>query len=146
MCSMFLRMSEISEHALVSIELVKWIYYFTIVQIHRWFHRTTLQVQTLRCFTVFPDRVTLSGAAGCGRGCISLVGHLTLLAGVVGTCVSTVGDAISDAVLTRTGGVHRPLETSLSRDVGTSDLRLRRTVPRSVLTKYDRGSGVRPTT
>ena len=36
-------------------------------------------------------------------GGISLVGCETLLAGVVGTCVSTVGVAISDVVLTRAG-------------------------------------------
>ena len=65
---------------------------------------------------------------------------------MVGSCVSTVGVAISYVVLIRVGGVHGPWETSLSRDVGTSALRLRCTVPRYVLAKYDRGSGVRLTT
>ena len=88
----------------------------------------------------------MSGAGGSGSGGISLLGSETLLAGVVGTCVSTVGVAISDVVLTRAGGVQRRLESSLSCDVGTSALRLRRTVPRSVLTKYDLGSSVRLTT
>ena len=75
-----------------------------------------------------------------------LVGRETLLAGVVGSCVSTVGVAISDVVLTHTGGVQRCVDSSQSRDVGTSSLRLRGTVPRSDLTKYDRGSSVRLTT
>ena len=88
----------------------------------------------------------MSGAGGSGSGGISLVGRETLLAGVVGTCVSTVGVAISDVVLIRAGGVQRRLESSVSCDVGTSTLRLRLTDPRSVLTKYDRGSGVRLTT
>ena len=79
---------------------------------------------------------------------MSLVGRETLLAGVVGRCVSTVGVAISDVVLTHTGGVQRRVDSSQSRDVGTStsSLRLRGTVPRSDLTKYDRGSSVRLTT
>ena len=92
-------------------------------------------------FTILPDRVTLSGAASSASG-----GCETLLAGVAGGCISTVGVVISDVALTRAGGVSRPLETSVSRDVGTSALRLRRIVPISVLTKYDRGSGVRLTT
>ena len=82
----------------------------------------------------------MSGAVSSGSGGISLVGRETPLAGVVGIFVSTVGVAISDVVLTRAGGVHRRLESSLSRDVGTSAVRLQRIVPRSVLTKYDRGS------
>ena len=77
---------------------------------------------------------------------MSRVGRETLLAGVVGSCVSTVGDAISDVVLTHTGGVQRRVDSSQSRDVGTSSLRLRGTVSRSDLTKYDRGSSVRLTT
>ena len=51
---------------------------------------------------------------------------------MVGTCVSTVGVAISDVVLTRAGGVQRRLESSLSCDVGTSALQLRPIVPMSV--------------
>ena len=50
---------------------------------------------------------------------ISLVGRETLLAGVVGSCVSTVGAAISYAVLTHTGGVQRRVDSSQSRGVGT---------------------------
>ena len=86
------------------------------------------------------------GAGGSGSGGISLVGRETLRAGVGGTCVSTVGVVTSDVVLIRAGGVQRLLVSSLSCDVGTSTLWLRRIVPRSVLTKYDRGSGVRFTT
>ena len=88
----------------------------------------------------------MSGAADSGSEDISLVGRETLLPGVVCNCVSTGGVAISDVVLTRAGGVQLQLETSLSRDVGTSVLPFRSTVPRSVLTKYDRGSCVLLTT
>ena len=99
-------MSEISEHALVSvesIELMKCIYYFTsakLVVTPRYSYKSS----RFGGFTVLPDRVTLSGAGGSGSGGISLVGCETLLAGVVGTCVSTVGVVTSDAVLTRVGG------------------------------------------
>ena len=85
-------------------------------------------------------------ALGVDVQCISLVGRDTLLAGVVGTCVSTVGVAISDVVLScrrcPTTRLRR-LVSSLSCDVGTNALRLRRIVSRSVLTKYARDSGVR---
>ena len=47
---------------------------------------------------------------------------------MVGSCISTVGVAISDVVMTRVGGVHRQLESSQSRDVGTSALPLRSTI------------------
>ena len=81
-------------------------------------------------FTVIPYRVTMTGAVGTGRGDISLVGRETLPTGVVGSCVSAVGIAISDVVLTRRGGEGPPTVEVI-------------TVPGSVLTKYDRCSGVR---
>ena len=140
-------MSELSVHALVSIELMKCNHYVTSPDVSVVSpHYSTSPDASAGGFTVLPDRVTLSGAGGSGSGGISLVGRETLLAGVVGACVSRVGVAISDVVLTRAGGVQRRLDSSLSCDVGTSALQLRRTVLRSVLTKYDRGSGVRLTT
>ena len=102
-------MSDLLEHTLVSIELMKRIYYFTSALVVT--PRYSTSPVASGGFTVLPDRVTLSGAGGFGSGGISLVGRETLLAGVVGTCVSTVG-----------------------------------VVTWSVLTKYDRDSGVRLTT
>ena len=60
---------------------------------------------------------------------------------MVGTCVSTVGVAISDVVLTRAGGVQRRLESSLSWDVGTLELTRQRNVEldASILRWLNRG-------
>ena len=95
-------MSEISEHVLVSIELMKCSYYFTSPDVSVVSPHYTIRFGG---FTVLPDRVTLSGAGGSGSGGISLVGRETFLAGVVGTCISTVDVAISYVVLTCAGGV-----------------------------------------
>ena len=107
--------------------LIKLIYYFTGALVISPHYSTHPDASVVSPF--FPTgSLDLPGAGGSGSGGISLVGCETLFAGVVGTCVSNIGVATSDAMLTRAGGAQQRLVSSLSCDVGTSALRLRRTV------------------